>query len=328
MDKVKIGDIAAHSGVSLTTVSRFFNKPDLLAEATRDRIEASIRELGYSQDHLARILVTGKSNLVGVIFPHLHLSFYSELLNQLIEQGKVHGYNFIVYTSNDSRETELSIIADLASYRIKGLILLSHLLNRDDIEGLPVPVISIERSGGNFMQINNDNFAGGKMAGELLLENQCDVFIHINNGYHEDWPSFKRILGFEFAIKEHLYERIIEPRFSDTYTPDAGQTMEELLQVLLKKYAGRKLGIFCSNDDIANLVLRECIKSGISVPGVIELIGYDNSPVSDFAVYPITSIDQNIPLMAQIAVESLENYRCYESIVPARMVKKETTSGT
>lgn len=326
MDKVKIGDIAVHSGVSLTTVSRFFNKPELLAANTRVKIEEAIRELGYSQDHLARILVTGKSNLVGVIFPHLHLSFYSELLNQLIEQGKVHGYNFIVYTSNESKEAELSIIADLASYRIKGLILLSHLLSKNEIENLQVPVISIERSGGDFMQINNDNFAGGKMAGELLLENKCDVFIHINNGYHEDWPSFKRILGFEFAIKEHIYERVIEQSFSDTYRPEARIAMEKLLRELLKKYDGRKLGIFCSNDDIANLVLRECIKNNIPIPEVIELIGYDNSPVSDFAVYPITSVEQNIPLMAQIAVESLENYRCYESIVPARIVKKETTS--
>lgn len=99
-----------------------------------------------------------------------------------------------------------------------------------------------------------------------------------------------------------------------------------LLQKLLTRYQGQKLGIFCSNDDIASLVLRECIKKRIPVPDSMELIGYDNSPVSDFAVYPITSVDQNIPLMAQIAVESLENYRCYESIVPARMVKKDTTS--
>lgn len=238
----------------------------------------------------------------------------------------MHGYNFIVYTSNESKEAELSIIADLTSYRIKGLILLSHLLNQDEIERLQVPVISIERSGGNFMQINNDNFAGGKMAGELLLENKCDVFIHINNGYHEDWPSFKRILGFEFAIKDQIYERVIEPSFSDTYRPEAGIEMEKLLKELLAKYDGHKLGIFCSNDDIANLVLRECIKNKIPVPEAIELIGYDNSPVSNYATYPITSVDQNIPLMAQIAVEALENYGCYESIVPARIIKKETTS--
>ena len=176
------------------------------------------------------------------------------------------------------------------------------------------------------MQINSDNFAGGKMAGECLIANGCEVFVHINNGYHEDWPSFKRILGFEYAIKSLTYERIIEQRFSDAYTKEASFAMEELLARILNKYANKKIGIFCSNDDIANLVERKCIKNRVSIPQTIELIGYDNSPVSDYAAYPITSIAQNISLMAQIAVDSLDNYRLYESIVPARLILKETTS--
>lgn len=326
MNKVKISDIASHSGVSLTTVSRYFNKPELLALSTKEKIETAIKELNYSQDNLARILVTGKSNLVGIIFPHLHLSFYTELLNQVIEHGKTKGYNFIVYTSNSSKESELSLISDMVSYRIKGLILLSHLLSPAEIEQLTIPVISIERTGGNYMQINSDNFAGGKMAGECLIANGCEVFVHINNGYHEDWPSFKRILGFEYAIKSLTYERIIEQRFSDAYTKEASFAMEELLARILNKYTNKKIGIFCSNDDIANLVERKCIKNRVSIPQTIELIGYDNSPVSDYAAYPITSIAQNISLMAQIAVDSLDNYRLYESIVPARLILKETTS--
>ncbi len=140
MSKVKITDIAERSGVSLTTVSRYFNHPELLSQETQDKIKAAIKELNYQQDNLARILVTGESNLVGVIFPHLHLSFYTELLNQLIKYGKEKGYNLIVYTSNDSREEELQLIQNLISYRIKGLILLSHLLSAEDIEKLPVPV--------------------------------------------------------------------------------------------------------------------------------------------------------------------------------------------
>lgn len=74
--------------------------------------------------------------------------------------------------------------------KIKGLILLSHLLSAEDIEKLPVPVISIERAGGNFKQINNDNFTGGKLAAKLLICNGCNVFIHINNDFREDWTSF------------------------------------------------------------------------------------------------------------------------------------------
>lgn len=326
MSKVKITDIANRSGVSLTTVSRYFNHPELLSQETQDKIKAAIKEMNYSQDNLARILVTGESNLVGVIFPHLHLSFYTELLNQLIKRGKEKGYNFIVYTSKDSKEEELKLIQNLISYRIKGLILLSHLLSPQDIESLSVPVISIERTGGNYKQINNDNFTGGKLAASCLIQNGCEVFLHINNDFQEDWPSFKRILGFEYMVRDYAYERFIEKDFTDPYTPAAGEAMKKLISHIMVKYTGKKLGVFCSNDDIANLFERQCIKSGIAIPDTIELIGYDNSPVSDYAVYSITSVDQNISLMAQIAIQALEDYIPYESMVPAVLVEKETTS--
>ena len=327
MNKVKITDIAKQSGVSLTTVSRYFNHPELLSDETQRKIKAAIQELNYTQDSLARILVTGQSNLVGVIFPHLHQSFYTELLNQLIKHGKEKGYNFIVYTSSTSKEEELQLISNLISYRIKGLILLSHLLSATDIENLPVQVISIERAGGNFKQINNDNFSGGKLAANLLISNGCEVFIHINNDFREDWPSFKRILGFEYMVRNLPYERFIENNFTDPYTSKATESMKKLIQHILTKYPEKKIGVFCSNDDIANLFERQCIKSGISIPGTIELIGYDDSPVSNYAVYPITSISQNISLMAQLAIQSLENYIPCESIVPAALIEKETTSG-
>lgn len=69
MSKVKITDIAERSGVSMTTVSRYFNHPELISQTTQDKIKTAIKELNYQQDNLARILVTGESNLVGVIFP-------------------------------------------------------------------------------------------------------------------------------------------------------------------------------------------------------------------------------------------------------------------
>lgn len=326
MNKVKITDIAKKSGVSLTTVSRYFNHPELLSPETQNKIKTTIKDLNYSQDNLARILVTGQSNLVGVIFPHLHLSFYTELLNQLVKYGKEKGYSFIIYTSNNSKDEEMKLIQNLISYRIKGLILLSHLLSPQEIESLPVPVISIERAGGNFKQINNDNFTGGKLAANLLIRNGCEVFIHINNDFKEDWPSFKRILGFEYEVRNLPYERFIQTDLTDPYMPAATKAMQTLVTHIISKYAGKKLGVFCSNDDIASLFERQCIKKGISIPETVELIGYDNSPGSNNAIQPITSIDQNISLMAQIAIQALDNYIPCESMVPATLIEKETTS--
>ena len=90
------------------------------------------------------------------------------------------------------------------------------------------------------MQINSGNFTGGKLAAELLLENHCEVFIHINNDYTTIWPSFKRIVGFECLMEGQTYERVIRRELSEPFLPSAAQAMKEIVEDLLLKYKGRK----------------------------------------------------------------------------------------
>lgn len=323
--RINIKDIASACNISITTVSRYFNNPDLLSDATREKIELKLKELNFQPTWSMQMQEVPTSNLIIVVFPHLQFGFYTELLNQLIETGKEKGCHFIPYTSGKSKKEELAAIHALCQYHPKGLILLSPLLDAEDIAGLPVPVITIERSGGNFMQINSDNFTGGKLAAELLLKNNCEVFIHINNGYSTIWPSFKRIVGFECLMEDQTYERIIRPELSAPFMPSATLTMKEIITDLLKKYGGKKWGVFCSNDDIARLFEQQCILNHLSIPEEVEIIGYDNSPISERATYPITSVAQNISLIARLAIDGFNNYIPCETIVPNELVEKSTT---
>ena len=175
------------------------------------------------------------------------------------------------------------------------------------------------------MQINSDNFTGGKLAAELLLKNKCEVFVHINNGYSTIWPSFKRIVGFECLMEGQAYERIIRPELSEPFLPIATQTMDEIVRDLLTKYKGKRWGVFCSNDDIARLFEQQCVLKHLLIPDEVEIIGYDNSPISECAIYPITSVAQNIQLMAQLAMDGFDNYIPCETIVPNTLIEKYTT---
>jgi LacI family sucrose operon transcriptional repressor len=326
MNRVKLEDIANHSGVSITTVSRYFNKPEKISQKTRERIEDSIKTLNYIKDNFAKMLSTGESSLIGIILPSLHLSFYSEFLYSTINYCKEKDYNVIVYTSDSSAEEEKHLINSLLSYRIRGLILLSHMLSPTEIEELTLPVITIERTGGNYKQINSDNFTGGRLAAELLIKNGCDVFIHINNGLHIDWPSYKRILGFELLLQNLTYEKFIEDALTNTLSDIAFEKMTEIFNSITTSYPNKKIGIFCSNDNIANLLQKVCLVNHVNIPEQIEIIGYDNAPISDISPMPITSISQNINLMTKIAVDSIDNYNRIESIIPATLVEKSTTS--
>ena len=324
-NKINIRDIASACDISPATVSRYFNNPGLLSDSTRRKIEQKLKELNFQPGWSMQIQEDHTTNLIIVILPHLQFGFYTELLNQLIEIGKEKGYHMIPYTSEKSKKEELSAIHALCQYRTRGIILLSPLLEGEDIAALPVPVITIERSGGNFMQINSDNFTGGKLAAELLLKNKCEVFVHINNGYSTIWPSFKRIVGFECLMEGQAYERIIRPELSEPFLPIATQTMDEIVRDLLTKYKGKRWGVFCSNDDIARLFEQQCVLKHLLIPDEVEIIGYDNSPISECAIYPITSVAQNIQLMAQLAMDGFDNYIPCETIVPNTLIEKYTT---
>lgn len=324
-NRINIRDIASACDISPATVSRYFNNPGLLSDSTRRKIEQKLKELNFQPGWSMQIQEDHTTNLIIVILPHLQFGFYTELLNQLIEIGKEKGYHMIPYTSEKSKKEELSAIHALCQYRPRGIILLSPLLEGEDIAALPVPVITIERSGGNFMQINSDNFTGGKLAAELLLKNKCEVFVHINNGYSTIWPSFKRIVGFECLMEGQAYERIIRPELSEPFLPIATQTMDEIVRDLLTKYKGKRWGVFCSNDDIARLFEQQCVLKHLLIPDEVEIIGYDNSPISECAIYPITSVAQNIQLMAQLAMDGFDNYIPCETIVPNTLIEKYTT---
>ena len=127
------------------------------------------------------------------------------------------------------------------------------------------------------------------------------------------------------TVKDRLKEICIDEDMTNPHSDKAFMAARRLLQRILEQYPNKKVGFFCSNDDIANLLQRECIIRGVNIPEDVEIIGYDNSPISDYAVYPITSISQNIPLMARIAIESLDNYIPHESLVPAMLINKSTT---
>ena len=126
-------------------------------------------------------------------------------------------------------------------------------------------------------------------------------------------------------MEGQAYERIIRPELSEPFLPIATQTMDEIVRDLLTKYKGKRWGVFCSNDDIARLFEQQCVLKHLLIPDEVEIIGYDNSPISECAIYPITSVAQNIQLMAQLAMDGFDNYIPCETIVPNTLIEKYTT---
>ena len=124
--KVTFNDIAKYTNFSKTTISRYFNNPNSLTLKNQEIIAKALVDLNYQENKLAKVLANGKSEFVGILLPNLFLHYYSEMLNQLLATYEKFGYKFIVFAGAGSNETEHKYLQELLSYKIEGLIVLSH----------------------------------------------------------------------------------------------------------------------------------------------------------------------------------------------------------
>ena len=335
---ITFSDIAKYTGFSKTTISRYFNNPDSLTLENQQIIADAREKLNYKENKVARILANGKTEFIGVIIPNLYMHYYSEVLNQILKTYETFGYKFLVFTGDDQETNERKYIQELLSYKIEGMIILSHTIPSRELASYNIPIVTIEREDQYVSSVNTDNYMGGVQATSLLAKTGADVLIHINAEFSSQIPSYGRIKGFTDICKEYQIPH-------ELILTDTGHSYEETSQILKNliddidiRYTGKTKGIFLPNDTFANIVLHHLIRRYGKLPDDYKLIGFDDSPVSREAIVPISTVGQQIEKIAADAMEIL-NVQIKEShkrkpalssepvhqIIPPILIHRETT---
>ena len=335
---ITFSDIAKYTGFSKTTISRYFNNPDSLTLENQQIIADALEKLNYKENKVARILANGKTEFIGVIIPNLYMHYYSEVLNQILKTYETFGYKFLVFTGDDQETNERKYIQELLSYKIEGMIILSHTIPSRELASYNIPIVTIEREDQYVSSVNTDNYMGGVQATSLLAKIGADVLIHINAEFSSQIPSYGRIKGFTDICKEYKIPH-------ELILTDTGHSYEETSQILKNliddidiRYTGKTKGIFLPNDTFANIVLHHLIRRYGKLPDDYKLIGFDDSPVSREAIVPISTVGQQIDKIAAAAMEIL-NVQIKEShkrkpalssepvhqIIPPILIHRETT---
>ncbi len=307
MDKKKItfADIAKYTNFSKTTISRYFNDPDSLTLENQEIIAQALIDLDYQENKLAKVFANGKSEFVGIIVPNLYLHYYAEMLNQILNTYEKFGYKFLVFVGNHQKEIERQYIQELLAYKIEGLIILSHTISSEELASYNIPLVVIEREDRHVNSINTDNYMGAVQATSLLIRNHCDVLLHINSPVAKDIPSYGRIQGFQDTCREHGVEHEMIIRNPGHSHKEIHACMSEIYEYMEQKYPGLRKGLFLANDTMANSMLNVIFRKHGSLPDEYRLIGFDDSPVADRAILPISTIGQQIDKLAYEAMELL-----------------------
>ncbi|VXB06357.1 LacI family transcriptional regulator [Arthrobacter sp. 9AX] len=304
---VRIKDVAKHAGVSVTTVSNVLNDWGRTSEATRKRVMESIEHLGYVRNAAAWQLRAGYSTTIGLIVQDADNPFYTAMARGAEDRALAHGSAVIVGNSDHNEQRQSRYIDLFEEQRVQGLLIapvgdITGRIEQLKRRGITAVVVGRPEYGTPYSSVSMDNIAGGYLATKHLLD------------------LGRRRLGF---IGGPVALRGVEDRLNGSkkaVDEVAGAALEVFATSDQSVIAGREIGnrimgrerqerpdaLFCTNDLLAIGVMQSLLQErGLSIPGDIALIGYDDIDFAQSAVVPLSSIRQPARLIGETAVDLL-----------------------
>jgi DNA-binding LacI/PurR family transcriptional regulator len=308
LNTARLADIAAQAGVSEATVSRVLNGKPGVSATTRQTVLAALDVLGYERPTRLRQRSAG---LIGLITPELSNPIFPAF-TQVIEQVLTrYGYTPLLCTQTPGGSTEDELVDMLVERGVNGIVFVSglHADTTADMEryarlaGRGVPFVLINGYSEHISApfVSPDDRTAMRMAVQHLAELGHER-IGLALGQRRFVPVLRKLEGFAAACTELLGQSEEE---------SGGRVRHTLFSVEGGHAAAAALldsgctAIVCGSDLMAFGVVRAVRQRGLTVPGDVSVVGFDDSPLIAFADPPLTTIRQPVEAMGAAAVSVL-----------------------
>jgi len=288
-----IRDVAAAASVSVGTVSNVLNAPERVAPATVARVHAAIEKLGFVRNDAARQLRAGQSRCVGLLVLDVGNPFFTDVARSAELRAAQHNLVVLLGTSDDDPGRERNYLDTFEEQRVFGLLIspvgedLDRLLVLQR-RGVPVVLVDRDGTGTPFPSVAVDDVAGGRLAAHHLCERGRRRIAYVGGPLGLRQVA-DRLAGARAAVDE-FPGTTLEVVPTDEPSVLAGRAAGELL--CARPVEQRPDAVFCANDLLAIGMLQALASSGVSVPGDVALIGYDDIDFARSAAVPLSSIRQ------------------------------------
>ncbi len=292
-------DVAREAGVALGTVSKVFNDIPV-GEDYRRRVEDAARRLGYQVNSYARGLKTNKTCTAALILPDIVTPFFSALAQAVCQALAARRYKTMLALTAFDPEAEQRCIQMVQQNKVDGIIGLTYT---PDLKVDPdLPYVSIDRYFSPAVPcVASDNFAGGQLAAEKLLELGCARPLFLRVGSAVPGESDKRGDGFESVFRQRGMN-CAALRLTD----EEGEG--PIGEFLAAHMDGGRLdfdGIFCVTDALAVRVRSMLGALGLRAPEDVQLIGFDGVPRFAEGGFYCSTIVQPVQRLAETSVDLL-----------------------
>jgi LacI family transcriptional regulator len=302
-----INDIARLSGVSKKTVSRIINKSPLVKPDTRERVEAVMREVGYSPDPMARALAFRRSFLIGMVYDNPTAQYIVNMQYGALDALRDSGFELVVHPC-DSRSPGYidGVRRFVQQQKLHGVMLVPRASEDDalaamlaDIGCRYARIASVAMDDPSRMVVTHDRNGAAEVAEYLLSMGHTDIALI--TGPRAYRSAIERTDGF----LEVLQRRGIE--LPKSRIVEAGYTFESGVVAAEQLLAGRKrpTAIFTGNDEMAAGVYKVAMRSGINIPRELSIVGFDDSPLASRLWPALTSVRRNTRDTGRIAAAML-----------------------
>lgn len=311
-------DVAMRAGVSTAVVSYVLNSgPRPVAERTRERVLAAVRELNYHPNGVARSLRTSRTRAVGLVIPDVANSFFAQLAREIEVASFEQDLTMLLGNAMDDPRRELQYIQTFVERRVEGLILAPTGRSLESARALvraKVPAVVIDRDlpGSPGSTVIVDNHHGGYLATRHLIDHGHER-IAILSGPGEVASAAERRRGWAQAMDEAglpVEDLAIEIAFT---REAAYQAALELLGS-----ARRPSAIFASADEQALGLYRAAAEHGIRVPADLAVVSFDSSDAAPYLVPALTAVHQPTSAIAARAVAVLAEQIADADRAPSR----------
>ncbi|MBR1476400.1 MAG: LacI family DNA-binding transcriptional regulator [Lachnospiraceae bacterium] len=322
-----IKDVAREAGVAVETVSRVLNNRGYISEKTRDKVYAAMQNIGYTPNAFAQGLSRQNMDCIVVIVPHIVHPYFAKVISSIENEAARRGYKTFLYNSNGDAERESFVLKICQSSFMSGALLFSADISEETLKSIRIPTVLVERNAiGNAVSVQCDNKKGGELAAKHLISKGCHNLIVLGTLNNIDMPGDSRDNEFvriceDKGLKVSRYRATSEHYVSMDYHDIIIQALNENPDCD---------GIFATSDLIASQIIQECARRGLSIPGDIKLVGFDDVQLARLTTPTLTTIRQPIHNIAVAAIEAIEKLSRGENVnrnivLPVSLIEREST---
>jgi DNA-binding LacI/PurR family transcriptional regulator len=326
-----IKDVAKLAGVSIASISRYLNRPEIVSPATRKKIQEAIMQLNFRPSAIAQSMRNQSSKYIALVLEEISNPFYTEVLNGAEECALKNGYSIVVLNINKDLNKKMLYNDIIFRRGFVGVIYCFSMVESDEKilnnlkrKSIYFALIENEMFKDKFLCINTNNYKAGYDGTEYLVKKGHKKIAFVGFNSFSDQVNMRK-KGYFDALEKYSIKNDPALIYETGLSFDGGFKIAELLKRSINDYTA----IFCCSDIIAIGIIKYFHKNGIKVPADVSIMGFDDIEWSKIIEPELTTIHQHKQELGYKAVEKIilsidKNQKQGSVILDAEIVERES----